>query len=94
MAKHNQITDIDAAVRMYYERLELSSADISGLFGVTSSKTIAALKKKVRAEMAAQGCVPWNSACVNTEIAYKVWGLDIADLEKRRAKLMRLNATG
>lgn len=91
MAKLNQITNIDMAVRMYYERLELSNADISELFGVTSSKTIAALKKKVKAEMATQNCMPWNSACVNTEIAYKVWGLDIADLERRRAKIMKLN---
>ena len=29
-----QITDIDLAVRMYYERIELSSADIMKLFGV------------------------------------------------------------
>lgn len=92
MAKLNQITNIDTAVRLYYERLELSNSDITALFGVTSSKTIAAMKKKVREEMVKANCIPWNNACINTEIAYKVWGLDITDLEKRRTKLMRLNA--
>ena len=88
-----QITDIDLAVRMYYERIELSSADIMKLFGVKSSQTVAKLKKTARELMLERGRKSWNPYNVNTVIAYEAWGLDISDLEKRRTKLARLKAS-
>ena len=84
------VTDISFAVQLYYERLELSNPDIAKLFGVKSSKTVAQLKKPVREEMAKRNLLPWNSNCVNTEVAFEVWGLDIKDLEKRREKILKL----
>lgn len=84
------IKDIDLAVRLYYETFELSSKDIRMIFGTKSTATEAKLKKMVRVEMAKTGKKPWNDSCVPTEAAFKAWGLDIADLERRRAKLMKL----
>ncbi len=85
------VKDVDAAVRLYYERFELSTEDIMTIFDVKSKATVAKLKNIVREEMAKSDQLPWNAHNVPTETAYKVWGLDITDLEKRRAKLLRLN---
>ena len=46
-----QITDIETAIQLYYERLELSNADIELLFGNHSSTTIAGLKAMARDKM-------------------------------------------
>ncbi len=86
-----QLKSIETAIRLYYERLELTNSDIRELFGNISSQTIVKLKKKVREVIAEEDIMPWNSRRVNTEAAYKVWGLDIADLERRYKKLMALN---
>lgn len=87
-----QVTDIDLAVRMYYERIELSSADIMKLFGVKSSQTVAKLKNIARKLMLERDRKSWSPYNVNTVIAYEAWGLDISDLERRRTKLARLKA--
>lgn len=34
--------------------------------------------------------VPFNANHVNTEIAFKVWSLDIKDLERRLRKIQKL----
>ncbi len=88
------VTDINFAVQIYYERIELTNADIAKLFGVKSSKTVATLKKPVREEMAKRSILPWNSNCVNTEVAFDVWGLNINDLERRREKILKLKKSG
>lgn len=85
------IKNLDAAVRLYYEKFELGSKDIRLIFGTRSTATEARLKKVVREEMIKVGRKPWDEHCVPTDVAYKVWGLDIADLEKRRRKLMGLS---
>ncbi len=85
------VRDIDAAVRLYYEKFELSSKDIGELFGVKSSATVAKLKRQAREEMARHPeRKSWDESQVPTDIAYKAWGLDISDLERRRAKLIKL----
>lgn len=86
-----QPSDLNLAIRMYYEKTELSNADIGKLFGVRSSTTIVRLKKMAREEMAKEPeKLPWCSNCVLTEAAYKAWGMDIKNMEERRAKLIRL----
>ena len=86
-----QIADIETAVRIYYEKIELSSKDIQELFpGAKGASTITRLKGKARERMAEEGALVYNSRCVNTEVAFRAWGLDIEDLEKRLAKLRRL----
>lgn len=82
-----QITDLGAAIQLYYERLELSNADIELLFGSHSSTTIAGLKSMAREKMRENNIPCWNAQRVNTEAAYSAWGLSIDDLERRYMKL-------
>lgn len=88
MAIH--IKDIGTAIRIFYERFELSSKDIKELFGVSSSATVCRLKEQALELMRKQGKQPWSRNCVNTECAYEAWGLDIKDLEMRYEKLNKL----
>ncbi len=85
-----QLKNIETAIRLYYERIELSNSDIRELFGNLSSTTMVKLKKKAEEVMTEENIMRWNTLCVNTEAAYKAWGLDIADLERRQKKLVAL----
>lgn len=85
-----QITDLGAAIRLYYERIELSNTDIEILFGKHSSSTVAGLKAMARDKMRENNIPCWNAQRVNTEAAYSAWGLSIDDLERRYQKLKQL----
>lgn len=85
-----QITDLGAAIQLYYERIELSNADIEKLFGKRSSSTVAGLKAMAREKMRENNIPCWNAQRVNTEAAYSAWGLSIDDLERRYKKLNQL----
>ena len=85
-----QIQDIGAAVRLFYEKPVLSNADIVMLFGKGhSSATICRLKKLAREKMIEEDVRIWNARMVDTETAFKAWGLDITSLERRYAKLKK-----
>ncbi|MBE6821582.1 MAG: hypothetical protein E7518_00515 [Ruminococcaceae bacterium] len=84
------ITAIDTALAIYYKYPEIGNSHIKALFGKHSSATINRLKQLVNAEMMSRGVHSYTAHYVNTEIAYSVWGLDVSDLEKRRAKLKKL----
>lgn len=85
-----QITSVEKALEIFYTKSELSNSDITELFGKHSSATVARLKSKVRERMAAENIPVWNAQCVNTEAAYKVWGINVSDLEHRLKKLREL----
>lgn len=85
-----QITSIETAIRLYYERIELTNSDIRELFGKISSATVTKLKKAARQVMQDNDTPIWNAQCVNTEDAYHAWGLDITSLERRYKKLCAL----
>ena len=85
-----QPVSLEVAIKLYYEKSELNNKDISTLFGNVSSASIARLKKRVRQQMAEDAVPVWNALCVNTKTAYKVWGLDINELEERFNKLKKL----
>lgn len=85
-----QITNIDTALAIYYKYPEICNKHISALLGNHSSATINRLKQLVKAEMIARGVHSYNAYSVNTKIAFEVWGIDVDDLEKRRAKLNKL----
>ncbi|HCD70890.1 MAG TPA: hypothetical protein DEQ68_09730 [Ruminococcaceae bacterium] len=89
-----QITSLETAIRLYYERNELSNDDIRELFGKLGHSTVSRLKKAVVAETNARGTPIWNAARVNTEVAYEVWGLDIKRLENSLKKLRAMNLEG
>ena len=46
-----QITSLETAIRLYYERIELSNSDIRELFGKLAPATIKSLKNKALAIM-------------------------------------------
>lgn len=85
-----QLRSVEGAVRLYYERGELTNGDIKDLFDVHSSATITKLKNLARAKMAEENTHVWNSQNVNTAAAYSAWGLDISNLEQRLKKLREL----
>lgn len=84
------VTSLQTAIRLYYERTELSNDDIRELFGQYSSTTIAKLKNLVRERVAAENIPVWNAQNVPTQTAYECWGLSIDDLEHRLEKLNKL----
>ena len=86
--------DIKAALKIYYSNPgEIGSKEIKQIFcNEISESTIARLKKEVRKAMA-QADPPvkvWNPAKIDTETAYKVWGLDVIKLERNYLKLQKL----
>lgn len=76
------VATIAELVDIYDTRWELGNAELRKIFGEQiSTSTIAQMKRKVRA---AQGDLPvMGTYAIRTDVAYKVWGLDIADLRKR-----------
>ena len=85
-----QITSIDNALRIFYSYSEIGNREIASLFGRLSSATVSRLKRVAKNEMTEQGILSYGANKVNTNIAYKVWGINVSDLEKRRKKLIEL----
>lgn len=83
------IVDVHTAVRVYWEYPELGNAQITELFGSRSPNTISRLKKAAWELMREEGAFVTNAARVPTDTAYRAWGLNIEDLEKREKRLRR-----
>ena len=88
--KTKRILNIDTALRIFYSCTEIGNAEIRELFGNLGSSTISKYKKEVQKQQVEDNVKTMYLHTINTETAYKVWGIDIADLEKRRAKLKKL----
>lgn len=84
-----QISSLETAIRLYYERVELSSKDIKELFGCSAS-TATGLKQAALEQMEKEDLPRWSQHNVNTEAAYRAWGLEIATLERNLRKLRAL----
>lgn len=84
-----QVAGLEEAVRMYYERIELSTGDIRVLFAC-SQPTATRLKAIAKKKMDEDNVPCWNARNVNTEAAYAAWGLEIESLEKRLKRLRQL----
>jgi hypothetical protein len=84
------ITSIAEALRIYYTYSELGNAEIVALFGRLSSATVVRLKKLVKAEMDKRDMYAYGMYKINTTVAFAVWGIDVADLERRLKKLKTL----
>ena len=82
---------IEEAIQLYYSRPSLSNDDIKVLFGKLSGATISKLKKKAYEKMIEEDIPSWNATLVNTNAAYKAWGIDIEDLEFRHKKMKELS---
>ena len=84
------ISGIENALRIYYKHSELGNKQITELFGKRSSATISRLKRAVKNEMAKRDILSYGMNKINTSVAYEVWGIDVADLERRMKKLKNL----
>ena len=85
-----EISSLETAIRLYWEKIELSNSDIKALFPTISSKTIVKLKNQAKEKMNESETLSWNVLRVNTKMAYAAWGLNIDDLEQRYKKLQKL----
>ena len=89
-----KLRSVAGAIRIYYENIELSNKEIQELFMSRQGKnisgaTIIKLKDAVK-KVAIEREIPvWDKGCVNTKLAFEVWGLDIDVLEKRYKKLKK-----
>ena len=83
--------DISTAVRIYWEKVDIGTAEIKKLFGVSKDKALR-IKKAAQALQEDRGIPFRNLNFVSTAIAYEAWGFDITDLEKRLHKLKKLEA--
>jgi len=86
-----KITSIENALKVYYENAEIGNKEIELLFGARSTATVSRLKRLAKTEMFKRDIPTFNAYKVNTPIAFEVWGIDIADLEKRLKKLKELS---
>ena len=84
-----RLLDVGQAIKIYYSCPELQNSDIRELFGNIASSTIAKLKNVVKDEQKARERPSFTLRGINTEIAFEVWGLNIADLERRYSKLKK-----
>lgn len=89
-----QVADVDTAIRLYYSKTEIGNADIRQLFGNLGQARISKLKQLVISEMRERDTVRYNALCVNTEVAYDVWGINIDRLTAGRKKLQQLGLGG
>lgn len=73
--------NIDTAVTLYYAQTELTTGNICSIFGCGKT-TANGLKKMARKEQDKANVPSYNARAVNTETAYRAWGLDIKRLER------------
>ena len=76
MAKVVRYKDIDTALRIYYQRPELSNSDLTELFPGVGESTIARWKKKIHAMEIEEDVRLSQARVINTKIAYKFFGID------------------
>lgn len=84
------IKDLGEAIRMYYSLYELRTSDIKALFGGIGSKRAKDLKDVAKQYVRENNLPELNAMTVDTEAAFRAWGLDIKNLEMRYNKLRRL----
>lgn len=84
-----KISNVETAVRIYYNNYELGRSEIMELFGCGSTKA-AELKRAAAAYMNDNGFMLRVNSAVCTDLAYKAWGLDIGTLEAMYRKQKNL----
>ena len=61
MVRIPQISSLETAIRIYYERTQLTNSDIRQLFGAKAGTTIAKLKEAAREVMRQENAPIWNA---------------------------------
>lgn len=85
--------NIESAVELYYRCTELGIKEIEQIFGCKESKA-RSFKVIAHEQMVKDGVKVWNARNVDTESAYKAWGIDVPALEKRLTHLHRIQDKG
>lgn len=85
-----QVKNARIALSVYYSKSEIGNADIKMLFGDMGQERITKLKVVARERMREENCPTYNARYVNTECAYKAWGIDVKRLERGIEKLEKL----
>lgn len=86
-----EVASVEKAIEVYNNRTILYSRDILELFpSIRSMTTAAKLKKLARAYAEEHGVVSYNDQAVDTDSAYKAWGLDIQSLRRRYAAACKM----
>lgn len=88
------IVSVERAVWIYNNCPYMGNAEIEQLFGKMSSDKRVKMKNIVFDEMRERGMMRYNDTTVNTDVAFEVWGLNIADLERRYSKLRKYGMVG
>lgn len=84
-----KIKDLKTCLRIYYENPEIGIPEIMELFEVGETRACM-LKKPVREVQVKENIFVMDKRNIHTETAYKVWGIDIEDIERRVKKLEKL----
>ena len=85
-----QVQNARVALAIYYIKSEIGNTDIKMLFGNMGQERITKLKAVARERMREENCPTYNARYVNTECAFKAWGIDVKRLEKDLEKIERL----
>ena len=88
------IVSVERAVWIYNNCPDMGNTEIEQLFGKMSSDKRVKMKNIVFDEMRERGMMRYNDTTVNTDVAFEVWGLNIADLERRYSKLRKYGMVG
>lgn len=84
----------EIALKIYCDYpAEIGSAQIKELFGIKSSSTVTRIKKEVWAAQREHKVKTWSKSAINTKLAYRIWGLDVKELEQILKKKQRLGLT-
>lgn len=78
-----QPLDIKDALKIYWEKHELTNDDIRRLFGQLGTQRIVLLKKIVKEAQEQRGIKIYDHRAINTKVAYEVWGFPYNELYKR-----------
>lgn len=85
-----RIKDIDTALWIYYQYTELDTKLIKMLFPDIKQGTMSKLRKQVKIVMAERNIKTFGRNHINTKCAFEVFGIDVEDLEQRKAKIRKL----
>ena len=89
MVRIPQIKSIPVALEVYYTNNDLGNKELRQLFGSVSANTLLKLKRLVVEKMEEKGVMRYNNYTINTEVAYETFGLDIAGMERKYAKMKK-----
>lgn len=84
------ITNVETAVRIFWEYPEIGNKEMRELFGERSPNTFSSMKKLAREYMRGTTYSCISATRIPTPAAYEAWGLDISKLEEHLVKLKKL----